>query len=210
MFCINFVWDVIPIVVACVSLTSFTYFAGHELSISLAFPALLTFQILTDELTQLPMALNLVQRCYASVQRIGEFLDEQEVGADVSALLPEYNDRVFDDRIGCERATFVWNTSAVRPEKQLADELKKKAEEEKKNRTWRDTLTLRTFRCKPAQQSPATDAATETISSATVTPGGSTREQFVLRDISVSFPRGKMTLVHGPTASGKSSRASFL
>ncbi|KAH7105339.1 P-loop containing nucleoside triphosphate hydrolase protein [Auriculariales sp. MPI-PUGE-AT-0066] len=206
LFFLGFIWDVIPIVVASVSLSSFTYFAGHELTISLAFPALLTFQILTDELTQLPMIANLLTRVYGSVQRIGDFLDEQEVPADVCSLLPDYDDRNFDQRIGAEGATFVWNSSAVKPEKQLAEELKKKTEEERKKRTWRDTLTLKTMRRKP--QEPSADSAT--VSSTTVTPGGSTKEQFSLRDISVIFPRGKITLVYGPTASGKSSLLSAI
>ncbi|KAH7101324.1 P-loop containing nucleoside triphosphate hydrolase protein [Auriculariales sp. MPI-PUGE-AT-0066] len=204
-FLLSFIWDIVPIVVACVSLTTFTYVFGHELSISLAFPALLTFQILTDELTQLPMIANFLTRVYGSVQRIGDFLDEQEVPAEVCSLLPGYDERPFDDRIGCESATFVWNSSAIKPEKQLADDLKKKAEEERKKRTWRDTLTLKTLRKK--QQLDETMA---TPSSATITPGGSRHERFTLRDITVTFPRGKMSLIHGPTASGKSSLLSAI
>ncbi|KZW03562.1 hypothetical protein EXIGLDRAFT_721773 [Exidia glandulosa HHB12029] len=222
MFFINFVWDVVPIIVACVSLTTFTWVAGRELSVSIAFPALLTFQILTDELTSLPLVANLLQRMYASVVRIGDFLEEEEVPVWVSALLheegPAADAQVFDERIGCEGATFVWNTTAVKPEKLLAEELKKKAEEDKQanRRSWVQLLTLRK---KPAARpsilpdtASGTTAATSTAvegGSASATPS-TPKQEFALRDLSVVFPRSKMSLIYGPTGSGKSSLLSAI
>ncbi|KAH7101149.1 P-loop containing nucleoside triphosphate hydrolase protein [Auriculariales sp. MPI-PUGE-AT-0066] len=202
IFFLDFVWNVIPIVVASVSLSSFTYFAGHQLSIPIAFPALLTFQILTDELTSLPAVFSFINLVYGSVERIGDFLDEREVPAEVTSLLPGYDDRPFNELIGCQGATFVWNITAVTPEKRLAKEMLKKAEEARKKRSWRDTLTLRTIRRKPQEISDATPSIT--------TSGASITEQFRLRNINIVFPRGSMTLIYGPTASGKSSLLSAI
>ncbi|EJD42577.1 P-loop containing nucleoside triphosphate hydrolase protein [Auricularia subglabra TFB-10046 SS5] len=210
MFFINFVWDVVPILVACISLTTFTYVAGRELSVAIAFPALLTFGILTDELTSLPLVANLLQRMYASVVRIGEFLEEEEVPEWLRETPEETSALAYDERLGCENATFVWNTTAIRKEKLLADELKKKADEERRanRRSWVQMLTLRK-RQPPAQQPSEADAASTTVGGATPrTPG--TPEVFTLRDVSVVFPRGKLSLVYGPTGSGKSSLLSAL
>ncbi|EJD49745.1 P-loop containing nucleoside triphosphate hydrolase protein [Auricularia subglabra TFB-10046 SS5] len=204
-FCTSFVWVIVPIFVACISLTTYTYVAGHELSVSIAFPALLTFGILTEQLTMLPFVGNVLQRMYASVVRIGDFLDEVEVpewtrGTEETSVLAS------DDRLGCENATFVWNTTAVRKEKIVADELKRKADEERRanRRSWVQMLTLR--RRLPVQQ-PA-EAGAESITVGDATPH--TSDVFTLRDISVVFPRGKLSLIYGPTASGKSSLLSAL
>ncbi|EJD42543.1 P-loop containing nucleoside triphosphate hydrolase protein [Auricularia subglabra TFB-10046 SS5] len=182
LFFINFVWDVVPIIIACVSLTSFTYFAGHELSVSIAFPALLTFGILTDELTALPRVANTLQNTRASVNRIGDFLDEEEVPPreeeDASAL-------GYDDRLGFEGASFAWHTSAVR-----AEMLLKKTAAAAGRRSWMQMLTFRRY-----SQPPPSESGT----------APSTLEVFTLRDVSLDFPRGKLSLVCGPTGAGKSS-----
>ncbi|KZV93978.1 hypothetical protein EXIGLDRAFT_645578 [Exidia glandulosa HHB12029] len=198
-----FLWDVVPIFVACISLTTFTYIAGNELSVSIAFPALLTFQILTDELTGLPWVIDLMQKIYASVNRIDDFLQEVEVPAWVCTLLRDEQGHTtaFDDRVGFEDATFVWNTSAITPEKRLADELKKKADEEKKanRRSWVDIVTFR-----KRTVVPSTSVATED------TPAVTPKQEFTLRDMSVIFPRGKISLIYGATGAGKSSLLSAL
>ncbi|EJD49833.1 P-loop containing nucleoside triphosphate hydrolase protein [Auricularia subglabra TFB-10046 SS5] len=185
LFFINFVWDVVPIIIACVSLTSFTYFAGHELSVSIAFPALLTFGILTDELTALPRVANTLQNTRASVNRIGDFLDEEEVPpreeADASAL-------GYDDRIGFEGASFAWHTSAVR-----AEMLLKKTADAAGRRSWMQMLTFRRYSQPPPP--PPSESGT----------APSTPEVFTLRGVSLVFPRGKISLVCGPTGAGKSS-----
>ncbi|KZV81042.1 hypothetical protein EXIGLDRAFT_658801 [Exidia glandulosa HHB12029] len=211
-FCLNFVWDVMPVIVACISLTTFTYVAGNELSVSIAFPALLTFQILTEQVAQLPIMIGFMQRVYASAIRVGEFTEEEEVPVWVSALLREEHPaaEAFDERIGFKSATFVWYKTSIKPEKLLADEVKKKVEEEKKanRRSWVQLLTLRK---KPvARPSILPDAASGTTGATStavegVSASATPRQEFALRDISVVFPRGKMSLVYGPTGSGKSS-----
>ncbi|KZW03607.1 P-loop containing nucleoside triphosphate hydrolase protein [Exidia glandulosa HHB12029] len=186
MFGINTLWDLAPIFVSCISLTTFTLVAHRELSVSIAFPALLTFQMLSEELTNVPIFANLAQRVYASLTRIGDYLEEEEV-----PLQGQESSSSFDNRVGCEKATFVWNTTAITKATLLAKELKKKTEQERKQKSW-----LRKFTSKKATMSGS--------SSVPATPS-TPQQPFTLRDISVTFPRGKMSLICGATGSGKSS-----
>ncbi|KZW03602.1 P-loop containing nucleoside triphosphate hydrolase protein [Exidia glandulosa HHB12029] len=183
---IEILWDFVPIFVSCISLTTFTLVAHRELAVSIAFPALLTFQMLSEDLTCIPVFVNLAQRVYASLGRIGDYLEEEEVP--VRGQAPSAS---FDYRVGCEEASFVWNTTAITKATLLAKELKKKTAEERKQKSWANRLTFKKATVSDSSSVPATPS----------TP----QQPFTLRDISVIFPRGKMSLICGATGSGKSS-----
>lgn len=202
-FGVGIVWDLVPIFVACISLTCFTLVEKRELSVSIAFPALLTFQMLSEDLTSIPLFVNIAQRVYASVMRVSDYLDEQEVPAHVSSLSrTERSPLDFDERVGCESATFVWNSTAIRPDKVLAEELLKRAEEQKQanRRSWVQMLTLRK---RPTVLPETASDTTATVAATPSTP----KQEFALRNLSVIFPRGKMSLICGNTGAGKSSCA---
>lgn len=188
-----------PIAVACISLAAFTLVARRELTASVAFPALLTFDMLSGDLTSVPTLINLAQRGWASIVRIDDYLDEEEVPRHVSAERAPLD---FDERLGCEKAAFMWNTTAIRKEKLLVQELKRKEGEWRKQRSWLQRLRVKSRR--EAAATPDSASATSTA----VNEAQTSQHQFQLTDISVLFPRGKLSLISGPTGSGKSSRRS--
>ena len=99
-----------------------------------------------------------------SVDRIGKFLEEDEVSEQVSSLKTDNGvvspaDRNIDSQFGLQHASFKWN----------------EVEE------------------KEGVQAPGT-TDTELQS----------EHRFELRDIDVIFPEGELSMITGPTASGKS------
>jgi excinuclease UvrABC ATPase subunit len=116
------------------------------------------------------------------LKRIAVYLDEDEVSEQVSTLKQTRTDDTESDAdasFGIINASFKWN--AV-----------EKQEEDVKLDQGKSTNTSR-------ESSPSSEtAASDGISSI-----ADEDHKFELRDIDVMFPEGELTLVTGPTASGK-------
>lgn len=121
------------------------------------------------------------------MQRIETFLNEDEVGPQVSALkedtLNEFGDIT---ELGLRNASFIWNA---------VDE-KDKGKDKNKDKKGKVI---------PNQDLEAaiSDSLHSDISQ-TDTEAPTQDHQFELRDINVEFPEGVLSVVTGPTASGKS------
>jgi len=105
-------------------------------------------------------------------------LDEDEVDEQVSSLKHSKSaaGTADEEGLGIENGTFKWNEIET-----------KKTNEDKGAK-------------KTNGQSNNADTDVETQS---VTPSEMSDHRFELRDISVKFPDGKLTVITGPTASGK-------
>ena len=121
-----------------------------------------------------------------ALNRIAVYLDEEEVTDQVSTLKKDYSEPHLsgaeDDALGLERATFKWN------------ELEKDGDKGKLNGG-------------PPTESSMTDethtAVEDDASERNENTDVNGEREFELRDISVIFPPGELTVVTGPTASGK-------
>ena len=144
---------------------------------------------------------------YVSIQRLEQFFDEPEVDSWVSAL---------HERSGAS-SSFSSSTSTQFNDIGIVDGTFKYSEAatEKNGDGPAQSTSTTSAKATPA---PATNeprvstAEEETSSAATPTAEGNaegegeTHEpEFELRDINVKFPTGKLSLVSGPTGSGKSS-----
>lgn len=126
-----------------------------------------------------------------SLQRIETFLNEEEVGPQVSTLKEDTEGEFRDTmELGLRNASFKWN--AV-DEKESGDDADQKAKDNDKK-----------LKSSPERDIEAaiSDSVRSDISQ-TGTDAGSEDHVFELRDISVTFPDGVLTVVTGPTASGK-------
>ncbi|KAF9533294.1 hypothetical protein CPB83DRAFT_880389 [Crepidotus variabilis] len=174
----HLLWTCAPIFVSIVSF--FTYvMQGNELTIGVAFTAIALFNMVRAPLNVIPGWIVQIIQTNVALKRISVFLDEEEVDEQVSSLKTKiYSDIPLDEGFGMENASFKWND---------------------------------TTRTKP-RNSPASSASSLTTDhpSTSINGGSSTQSTshegsnaFELRDIDIKFPDGQLTVVTGPTASGK-------
>jgi ABC-type multidrug transport system fused ATPase/permease subunit len=145
---------------------------------------------ITRPMNTIPTFLAMLVNTKVSVDRIAQFLDEDEVPAFVSDLKedPKEDMEVTDDRpteqdkrLGIKNGWFRWNQAVEPPE----TEVKPK----KGWRFWKRSETLPTV-VKPI------DPAIESNSGTSTPPEA---HRFELRDIDIMFPSGHLTIVTGPT-----------
>ncbi|KAL1748165.1 hypothetical protein HDZ31DRAFT_30137 [Schizophyllum fasciatum] len=182
-------WAIAPILISVTSF--FVYVAtGHRLSVSTAFTAITLFNMIRQPLNTIPTMIVQILQCNVALKRIAVYLNEDEVTDQVSSLKkdlshPQHQATEEEDVLAIENGTFKWNEV----------ELEKGANGAGTG----------------AVQSPTDTASTSdtivTRDNASIAESdvGSLvlDHHFELRDISVRFPDGKLTLVTGPTASGK-------
>ncbi|KAF8598207.1 hypothetical protein BDV93DRAFT_498959 [Ceratobasidium sp. AG-I] len=198
-FFLGLMWDIVPILVSAISFSCFTLVAKRELTVDIAFPCITVFGMLSQSLTALPMIANWFVMSLVALRRIEKYLSEDEVPDYVSSLMrsaPPPHEPA-DTRIGCAGATFRW---PVAPTDDAKDKNKPKTGIFAKiGAVWgaitgsigRVLVVLRLRKkSEPKEETPEEEAEE--------TP-------FELRDVGVVFPEGVISLVCGPTGSGKSS-----
>ena len=121
---------------------------------------------------------------HVTLKRIAVYLDEEEVTDQVSSLKKNYSEPSLfgdDQGLGLEGATLKWNevVEVVEKGKQLGQN---------------ETSSSSTISLVNDEASTVVD--TESISDR----GG---RAFELRNMTIRFPEGELTVVTGPTASGK-------
>jgi len=128
-----------------------------------------------------------------ALKRIAVYLEEDEVTDQVSSLKKDYSQPHLpgaeDDDLGLENATFKWN--------EVAEHVDKDSDKGKSNSSPPS----------PTESSEADETGTAVGDSVSERSAenieGNGERVFELRDISVRFPPGELTVVTGPTASGK-------
>jgi ABC-type multidrug transport system fused ATPase/permease subunit len=110
-----------------------------------------------------------------ALKRIVVYLDEEEVSSQVSSLKKSASDSQTDEDsgLGIENGTFKWN--------EVVD-----AKEDKDKTNSPTTTEETTITVEGPDESPLEND-----------------HKFELKDISVMFPEGELTVIAGPTASGK-------
>ncbi|KAI9056461.1 multidrug resistance-associated ABC transporter [Trametes sanguinea] len=189
--CFSLIWTCAPILV---SVSSFaTYVAqGNELTIGTAFTAIALFQMIRMPLNVIPAWIVQVLQSKVALDRIATYLDEDEVDEQVSTLkkgfVPPSEDS--EEGLGIIHGTFKWN------------EVEEKKEDDKgKGKDTGKKQTNGTNGANGSEAGPSDPASTvDDSASAMAAPGD---HRFELKDITVMFPEGKLTVVTGPTASGK-------
>ncbi|KAJ7479990.1 hypothetical protein B0H11DRAFT_2173507 [Mycena galericulata] len=166
-------WITAPIFISVISF--FTYvMLGHELTISTAFTAIALFGMIRQPLNVIPSFIVQILQTRVCLNRIAVYLDEAEVDEQVSSLKK--------DRSG--PASFEAEDDRLGLEnasfKWNEVEEVAAAKDDKKSLASSETDSILT-------------AGSETV----------TDHKFELKDLSVIFPQGELTLVTGPTASGK-------
>ncbi|KAJ6491631.1 hypothetical protein C8R47DRAFT_1214434 [Mycena vitilis] len=170
-------WITAPILISVISFFTFVML-GNKLTISTAFTAIALFGMIRQPLNVIPNFIVHILQTRVSLNRIAVYLEEAEVDEQVSSLKKERSGPSSfdeDDRLGLEKASFKWN--------EVEEDLDAKADKNGKK--------------------AATASETDSILTVETETGSVADHKFELKDISVIFPDGELTLVTGPTASGK-------
>lgn len=123
-----------------------------------------------------------------ALKRIAVYLDEEEVTDQVSSLKKDHSEPYLpgdDEGLGLEHATFKWNEVV---------EVAEKGKESSPNK----------ISSSPTSSEVTDEASTTTVDNISERSIGEREDRvFELRDITIRFPEGELTVVTGPTASGK-------
>ncbi|KAF8580919.1 multidrug resistance-associated ABC transporter [Ramaria rubella] len=186
--CYSMLWLVVPNMISAASFFVYIY-TGHELSVSTAFTAIRLFGMLKRPLGILPYAMVMLAQAKVSVDRLKKFLNEGEVPVDVCGLTRPIITK--PEEVKIEHGSFKWvgNGSGKSAEK---DADKSKASSAPA------TVPQASENARPEDDVNAT--ASISTRTAVNCEGES---EFELKDINLTLAPGKLTVVTGPTASGK-------
>ncbi|KAI0657587.1 multidrug resistance-associated ABC transporter [Cubamyces menziesii] len=190
--CFSLIWTCAPILVSVTSF--FAYVAqGNELTIGTAFTSIALFQMIRTPLNVIPAWIVQVLQTKVALDRVATYLDEEEVDEQVSTLkkghVPPSEDT--DEGLGIINGSFKWNEVEEKEE----DDKSKSKGKGKDNGPGKASTT--------EHDAGPSDAASTLADSASAMASPPGDHRFELRDITVLFPEGKLTVVTGPTASGK-------
>ncbi|KAF8439690.1 multidrug resistance-associated ABC transporter [Boletus edulis BED1] len=188
------IWSSAPIFVSLISFFAYVY-QGNKLTVSVAFTSIALFNMIRQPLNIIPAWIVQILQTGVALKRIETYLGEEEVTEQVSSIkrarVPA-DSLAADDGLAISGGTFKWNEV---PEEEIKDAGKGK----KNGNTNNEGSGAKGSRI-------PTDGTANTVVDVESLLGRSGIEdhKFELRDISVRFPDGELTLITGPTASGKS------
>ncbi|KAF9526193.1 multidrug resistance-associated ABC transporter [Crepidotus variabilis] len=178
-------WTCAPILVSIISFFTFVM-RGNELTISVAFTAIALFNMVRAPLNVIPAWIVQILQTGVALKRISVFLDEEEVTEQVSSIKrasTPYTQEQLQEGLGLEHASLKWN----------------EVPESSEDTNTQGSPTLSDTSSPSADESNT--AVTDSSSIQTSSEAGN--RVFELRDVNVKFPEGQLTVVTGPTASGK-------
>ncbi|KAF9947554.1 hypothetical protein BGZ72_010475 [Mortierella alpina] len=184
----DIVWMIVPLLNVVVILTVYTKGFGHEITASKMFTTLALFNIMRQSLNTLPWQIKNTMQAAVSLKRINKFLLEDELVKDttVTKLDAKARSVATTPVIGFVNASYIW------PNKERNQEetpVIKPAEK----RSWMQRIKAKFVK------TPVTVVAEEPV-----VETEAVQERFKLKNISIDFPVGKLSVVVGPTGSGKS------
>ncbi|KAF9447375.1 hypothetical protein P691DRAFT_782489 [Macrolepiota fuliginosa MF-IS2] len=184
----NSLWTCAPIFISIVSFFAYVV-QGNDLTISTAFTAILLFNMVREPLSIFPALVMLYLQTVVSMKRISVYLDEDEVSDQVSSFkkdntvlsAPDLDPE--EDGLGFADASFNWNEV---PD-DTPDGAKGKSPEA-------STSTGSEMILDDTSTRTSISGATDTVDEG---------HRFELRDLNIRFPDEELTVITGPTASGK-------
>ncbi|KAF9155878.1 hypothetical protein BG015_008240 [Linnemannia schmuckeri] len=191
-------WSIMPLINMVVLLVAYTVFYGHTITASVLFTTLSLFEILSSSLSNIPWTFISITESVVALRRVSTFLDEEEVERDTTVTTIDVRARFSSSApathsashpiIGFIRATYSW------PSKKI------KTVEPTQKAGWFQNL-------KSKFSKAPTPAEQDNESSLDDTPASEPEtvvERFQLTNVSADFPVGELSLIVGPTGSGKS------
>ncbi|KAL4065666.1 hypothetical protein V8B97DRAFT_2010327 [Scleroderma yunnanense] len=193
------IWSSAPIFVSLISFAAYVY-QGNKLTVAIAFTAITLFNMIRQPLNIFPSYVVQILQTMVAVRRIETYLDEEEVSEQVSSLkkgcAPVDSQEIVEGGLGIENGTFRWNEV---PETSVDDPKNKgKGNDIKNNGSSGIASPNSSGVTSPTSPTDETQTVIDDMVDVEVV-----EHKFELKDISVRFPEGELTVITGPTASGK-------
>ncbi|KAF9150322.1 hypothetical protein BG015_007856, partial [Linnemannia schmuckeri] len=184
----DIVWMIVPLLNVVIILTVYTKVFGNEISASKMFTTLALFNIMRQSLNTLPWQIKNTMQAAVSLKRINKFLLEEELVKDTTVTKLDSKARVdlSNPTIGFTNASYIW------PNKEHGKEAVAEKITPTKTSFWQ--------KIKAKFSKASAIALTEEPVAEVAAP----EERFKLKNLSVDFPVGKLSVIVGPTGSGKS------
>ncbi|KAF9362482.1 hypothetical protein BGX34_006059 [Mortierella sp. NVP85] len=188
MIATDLIWMVVPLFNIVTILLAYTKLFGNEISASKIFTTLALFNIMRQALNYLPWQIRNTMQAAVSLKRINKFLLEEELVKDTTVTKMDAKTRTDSSHpiIGFVNASYIW------PNKEHDSE---------------STTTTKSTE-KPSWVQKVKGIFVKTPSPATpqepVAEVESVKERFMLKNLNLDFPIGKLSVIVGPTGSGKS------
>lgn len=175
------IWSSAPILVSLISFFTFVY-QGNQLTVSIAFTSIALFGMIRQPLGVIPAWIVQILQTGVALKRIETYLEEDEVDDHVSSIKKGRTPYVDgeDDTLSIENGFFKWNEVPEKPEE------KPTAKGKSHSRT----------------STSSSDETTTAVDSESIRSSPEDHK-FELKDISIQFPEGELSVITGPTASGK-------
>ncbi|KAI0782312.1 multidrug resistance-associated ABC transporter [Abortiporus biennis] len=186
----SLIWTCAPILVSVSSFFAYVM-QGNELTVGTAFTAIALFAMIRQPLNVIPAWIVQILQAGVALNRISTYLEEEEVDSQVSTL-KKISERKENrshptpeefQGLGIEHGSFKWNEVTEKPEDS-------KDNDASKNKTVTNGANG------SGNEETDTLVTADTVSEVV-------DHRFELKDITVMFPEGELTVVTGPTASGK-------
>jgi len=175
-------WMIVPLLNIIVMFLAYTKLFGHDMTAAVMFTTLALFNIMRSALNQIPWNIQNVMQTMVSLGRISKFLEEEDITRDTTVTKIDSKAKVSDAPvIGFVNASFIW------PNKEHEKEEAKVAKKESLFQRIKSKFSK-------------TPKKVEELVPEVVAP----QERFKLKNISVDFPVGQLSVIVGPTGSGKS------
>ncbi|GJJ75089.1 hypothetical protein EMPS_07447 [Entomortierella parvispora] len=181
------VWMIVPLLNVVIILTVYTKVFGNEISASKMFTTLALFNIMRQSLNTLPWQIKNTMQAAVSLKRMNKFLLEEDLVRDTTVTMMGSKTSITvssTPTIGFVNASYIW------PNKEH-----NKGETPTKSPTklsWAEKVK--------AKFTKAPTIVIEEPVAEVVAP----QERFKLKNLSIDFPVGKLSVIVGPTGSGKS------
>ncbi|KAJ3416925.1 hypothetical protein HDV05_007983 [Chytridiales sp. JEL 0842] len=208
----TFIWLMSPLLVSLFTFIALTQFAGRELNAQLAFTCISLFNTLRIPLLALPEVIIDLFQCRVSVNRIERFLAQEElekytVTADKLTRADLLGAAAKEVKVGFEDSAWF---------QYFSDANLKKAEKKvvkrwfwsKREESQEESETAPLLAHAASRDSMGTlhgSASSSSLHSTMNVREGVQPNTFTLRNLSLSFPSNQLSVICGPTGSGKSS-----
>ncbi|KAJ2662234.1 hypothetical protein IWW48_001974 [Coemansia sp. RSA 1200] len=193
-----------PIIILVIMFASYVVVFGNTLNAGTAFTSIIIFQMVRSAVAKLPSSIGYVVGAYVAFTRVDSYLGQSQI-QELEKRIPAQGS---SSELGFDCADLEWNvsdssTADAENANSNTSDMSRRTDSNTNSQTTENTPLL-------AATTSGAQSSLSVRSSATQIANQEEIMRFSLKDVDVRFPLGQLSIVAGPTGSGKSSLLSAL